>query len=57
MKQQVEALEQAYQQGLTDLQSVLRARRQVVELSAARIDALRGYHRARVQLETALALP
>ena len=57
VRKQVEALEEAYEQGLTDLQSVLRARRQVIELSAARIDALRDYHRARVQLETALATP
>lgn len=54
---QVNALREAYQQGLVKLPSVLRARRQVIALSAARIDALRDYHHARVQLETALALP
>lgn len=54
---QVKALREAYGQGLADVPSVLRARRQVIELSAARIEALRDYHHARVQLETALALP
>jgi len=54
---QINDLEAAYKQGLSNLRSVLSARRQLIELSAARIDALRDYHRARVQLETSLALP
>ena len=54
---QINDLEAAYKQGLSDLRTVLSARRQLIELSAARIDALRDYHRARVQLETSLALP
>ncbi|MDB4632504.1 TolC family protein [bacterium] len=54
---QINDLEQAYKKGLSNLQSVLRARRQFIKLGAARIDALRDYHLARVQLETSLALP
>ena len=50
---QKEALEEAYKQGLSDLASVLRARRQGIELGSVRIDALRDYHRAQVQLQTA----
>ncbi len=55
--EQINDLEQAHKQGLYDLRSVLLARRQLIELSAARIDALRDYHRARIHLETSLALP
>lgn len=54
---QIDDLQRAYTEGLAELPAVLRARRQVVDLEATRLETLRAYHRARVQLETALGNP
>ena len=51
---QVEDTEIAYRNGLIDLQAALRARDQQLNLRAARLDALRDFHLARVRYETAL---
>jgi cobalt-zinc-cadmium efflux system outer membrane protein len=53
-EKQASLSESAYREGLSDLASVLRARDQVLEIAASRIDALRNFHLARVRYETAL---
>lgn len=50
---QAEEAEAAYHQGFADLQAVLRAREQQLELAASRIEALRNFHLARVRYEAA----
>jgi cobalt-zinc-cadmium efflux system outer membrane protein len=49
--------EEAYRNGQGEIQSVLRAREKHLQLSAARLDALREFHLARVRHETALGQP
>jgi outer membrane protein, heavy metal efflux system len=49
--------ETAYRNGQTEIQSVLRAREKRLELAAARLDALREFHLARVRHEAALGKP
>ncbi len=49
--------ERAYREGLGDLQAVLRAREQQLQLGASRIDALRNFHHARVRFVAAVAKP
>ncbi|MGK0189503.1 MAG: cobalt-zinc-cadmium efflux system outer membrane protein [Verrucomicrobiales bacterium] len=49
-EQQVADLESVYRAGQGDLQSVLRAREQSLELESARLDALRDFHLARLRL-------
>ena len=49
--------EQAYREGLGDLQAVLRAREQQLQLGSARIDALSNFHRARVRYDAAVGNP
>ena len=49
--------ETTYRNGQGEIQSVLRSREKRLELSAARLDALREFHLARVRHETALAKP
>ena len=46
--------ERAYREGLGDLQAVLRAREQQLQLGSSRIDALSNFHHARVRYQTAL---
>lgn len=53
--EQMEALQKAYESGQTDLQAVLRARDQHLQLQAATLDALRDFHLARVRYEAALS--
>lgn len=52
--QQADASEQAYRNGQEELQSVLRARDQRLQLAASRVDALREFHLARARYESAL---
>lgn len=47
--------DQAYRDQLGNLQSVLRAREQQLELSASRIEALKNFHLARVRFDAAAA--
>ncbi len=56
-REQTEALETAYHAGQSDLQSVLRSREQSLELAAARLDALREFHLARVRYDAATGHP
>ncbi len=49
--------EVAYRDGFTDLQAVLRAREQQLQLASSRIEALRNFHLARVRFEAAAASP
>lgn len=51
---QAAKLEQAYQQGQTDLLTVLRVRDQVLKLQTTALDSLRDYHLARVRYESAI---
>lgn len=51
--QQTDKLEKAYQQGQTDLLTVLRAREQRLQLEAAVLTALRDFHLARIRFESA----
>jgi outer membrane protein, heavy metal efflux system len=53
-KQHVEAIVDAYRTGLVDLQTVLRARSQEVELESKYLAAIEDYHLARVRFETAV---
>lgn len=55
-KQASEA-ESAYREGLSDLQAVLRAREQQLQLGSTRIEALRNFHHARVRYDAAVANP
>lgn len=55
--EQSELAEGAYRNGQGDLQSVLRAREQQLELSASRVEALRNFHHARIRFEAAIAAP
>lgn len=50
----VEAMVSAYKNGLVELQSVLRARSQAVEVESKYLTAIEDYHLARVRFETAL---
>lgn len=53
-KQHVEEIVSAYRKGLVDLQTVLRARSQEVELESKYLAAIEDYHLARVRFETAV---
>lgn len=55
--EQTKLTENTYRNGEGEIQSVLRAREKRLQLSVARLDALREFHLARVRLETALAKP
>ncbi|MBB5350857.1 cobalt-zinc-cadmium efflux system outer membrane protein [Haloferula luteola] len=52
--EQTELAEQAWREGQGDLLTVLRSREQRLELAAARLDALKNFHLARVRYRTAL---
>lgn len=55
--EQSELAETAYRDGQSDLQSVLRAREQQLELASSKVEALRNFHHARVRFEAAIAAP
>jgi cobalt-zinc-cadmium efflux system outer membrane protein len=55
--EQSKLAEDAYRSGQGEIQSVLRSREKRLQLSAAKLDALREFHLARVRHETALAQP
>ncbi len=55
--EQTKLTEVAYRNGQGEIQSVLRSREKRLQLAAARLDALREFHLARVRHETALAKP
>ncbi len=50
---QLELADTAYRNALTDIQTVLRARDQMIQFENARMDALRDFHLARIDFETA----
>lgn len=54
---QAELAEKAYRNGQSEIQAVLRAREQRLQLTASRLDALRDYNLARVRYEAALNRP
>ena len=49
--------EDAYRNGQGEIQSVLRSREKRLQLSAAKLDALREFHLARVRHESAIGNP
>jgi len=51
--EQTDKLEKAYEQGQTNLLTILRAREQRLQLEAAALDAVRDFHLARVRYEAA----
>lgn len=55
--EQAKAAEDAYRNGQGEIQTVFRTREKRVQLMAARLDALREFHLARVRYESALAKP
>lgn len=55
--EQTKLAEEAYRNAQGEIQTVLRSREKRLQLSAARLDALREFHLARVRHETALAKP
>ena len=56
-EEQYTLAETTYRNGQGEIQSVLRSREKRLQLAAARLDALREFHLARVRHETALAKP
>jgi cobalt-zinc-cadmium efflux system outer membrane protein len=56
-EEQAKAAEDAYRKGQGEIQTVFRTREKRVQLLAARLDALRQFHLARVRYESALAKP
>lgn len=55
--EQAKAAEEAYRKGQGEVQTVFRTREKRVQLMAARLDALREFHLARVRYESTLAKP
>lgn len=55
--QQTAAAEDAFRKGQGELQAVFRSREKRLELSSARLDALRGFHLARVRYDAAIGQP
>ena len=53
--EQAKLSEEAFRNGQGEIQTVFRSREKSLQLSGARIDALRQFHLARVRYETALA--
>ncbi|MFT3991875.1 MAG: TolC family protein [Luteolibacter sp.] len=49
--------ESSYRNGQAEIQTVFRSREKRLQVAAARIDALRQFHLARVRYEAALAIP
>lgn len=56
-EEQTDLAEQAWRNGQGDLLTVLRSREQRLDLSAARLNALKEFHLARVRYQTALGNP
>lgn len=56
-QEQCNIAEHSYRSGQGDIQSVLRSRAKQLELSAAKLDALRKFHLARVRHDAALGHP
>jgi len=56
-EQQAAAAEDALRAGQGDIQSVFRSREKRLQLAAAKLDALREFHLARVRFETAVGQP
>jgi outer membrane protein, heavy metal efflux system len=56
-EEQSKLAEDAYLKGQGEIQSVLRSREKRLQLSAAKLDALREFHLARVRHESALGKP
>lgn len=56
-EEQAKAADEAYRKGQGELQAVFRSREKRMQLQAARLDALREFHLARVRYESALAKP
>ncbi|MBK1882388.1 TolC family protein [Luteolibacter pohnpeiensis] len=52
--QQSEAMNDAFSKGLSDLQTVFRAREKRMSLESSKIDAIRQFHLARVRYESAV---
>lgn len=52
--EQTQLAEDSYRKGQGEIQSVLRSREKHLQISAAKLDALREFHLARVRLETAV---
>ncbi len=55
-ERQLELSDSAYRGGQSDLQPVLRARDQMIELESSRLEALRDYHLARVRYALAAGI-
>ncbi len=55
--EQTKLTEAAYRNGQGEIQAVLRSREKRLQLAAAKLDALREFHLARVRHQTALAKP
>ena len=53
--EQAALAETAYRDGQGDLQSVLRAREQQLQIALSKLEALRSFHHARVRFEAAIA--
>jgi len=53
---QLELAEKAYLEGLSDIQTVLRSREQMLKLQSSRITALKNFHKARATYESSLGL-
>jgi cobalt-zinc-cadmium efflux system outer membrane protein len=51
VEEQSKKIEQAYEQGQTDLLTVLRVREQVLKLQTTALDTLKDYHLARIRYE------
>jgi len=56
-EQQSTQAEDAYRGGQGEIQAVLRSREKRLQLAAARLDALRDYHLARVRYQAAIGTP
>lgn len=56
-EEQTTSAEKAYREGLGEIQSVFRLREKRLQLSSARLDALREFHLARVRFEAAAGKP
>lgn len=56
-EEQASLAETAYRKGQGEIQNVLRAREKRLQLAAARLNALREFHLARIRHEAALGMP
>jgi cobalt-zinc-cadmium efflux system outer membrane protein len=56
-EEQASAADEAFRKGQGEIQNVFRSREKRLQLSSARLDALREFHLARVRYEAAIAQP